>query len=224
MKDLPAVTFSEVTVQAGPVDMLVCFPHYVLRGREQQFSEQLVADRAALEKLVGQSAPDFAPAAKSVSTLRKYLGLQKVRAVVDLVADELDSGLDKIILFAHHKDVIEGLRTGLSRFKPVTVYGGTPAAKRDYNVERFQTELKCRVFIGHPIATVGVNLTAACSVMMVEPDWVPGNNQQAIDRAIRIGQTRPVLVRFVMLENDELDRRIQQVLARKTRDLVQVFD
>jgi SWI/SNF-related matrix-associated actin-dependent regulator 1 of chromatin subfamily A len=226
MKDLPAVTFSEVTVEAAPVDEHAAFPNFMFTGREQELRDKLTADRATIEKLVASPdpLPGLAASAKSVSTLRRYVGLQKVPAVIDLVKDELDSGLDKVIIFAIHRDVVEGLRKGLQKYGAVTVYGGTPPVKRDHNIARFMTEKKCRVFIAHPTAVIGTNLTSACIVLMLECDWVPGNNAQAIDRAIRIGQTRPVLVRYVVLAGDEMDRRVQQVLRRKTSDLVRIFD
>ena len=55
------------------------------------------------------------------------------------------------------------------------------------------------------------------------PDWVPGNNAQAIMRCHRIGQTRPVLARFVALAGGA-DERISNVLKRKTRELSALFD
>jgi SWI/SNF-related matrix-associated actin-dependent regulator 1 of chromatin subfamily A len=227
MKDLPAILFSDVTIQACAVDEHAAFPHLMFTGREQELRDTLARDRLLIDAMVGSGKmTEMVPAvAKSVSTLRRYVGLQKIQGVVDLVTDELSGGLDKIVIFAIHKAVIEELRTKLAAFKPVTLYGATPAEKRQANIDKFTTDKRCRVFIGNVLAAgTGINLTSACNVLMVEPDWVPGNNAQAVMRVHRIGQTRPVLVRYVLLAGDELDRRVQQVLRRKTKDLVAVFD
>ena len=58
---------------------------------------------------------------------------------------------------------------------------------------------------------------------LLEQDWVPGNNAQAVMRLHRIGQTKPVMCRVVGVA-DSLDERIAQVLKRKTRDLTEIFD
>lgn len=228
MTELPPILFSDVTVPATEFSLGVVYPEYTVTRRVPELLEKLKHDRELVDAMVAPGMKDVSPLAAlatSVSTLRKWTGMLKIKGVADLVADELNGGLDKVVLFAIHKAVIEGLREALVAFNPVILYGGTPAAKRDRNIDKFQKDPKCRVFIGQVLAAgVGINLTSACNVMVVEPDWVPGNNAQAVMRVHRIGQTRPVLVRYVLLEGDELDKRVQRVLRRKTQDLVAVFD
>jgi SWI/SNF-related matrix-associated actin-dependent regulator 1 of chromatin subfamily A len=230
MHQLPSIRFDDVTVPAGEVDLELCFPeHFLIAGRQEEWHAKLEADKAAVAALVGHTGLGadglvaLGGIAKSVSTLRKFTGLQKVGPVVELLTDEFNSGLDKIVILAHHRDVIENLRVGLSKFKPVTLYGGTSPEARQRNIDRFARDPKYRVFIGNILALPGVDglQNLCCNVLLVEPDWVPANNAQAIMRVRRIGQSRPVWVRSVMLEGNELDRRIQQVLRRKTKDLVE---
>jgi SWI/SNF-related matrix-associated actin-dependent regulator 1 of chromatin subfamily A len=231
MHELPPISFNEVYVQPGPVDLELCFPDYFLsvRDRKDEFNAKLEADKATVAALVGHTGLGadglvaLGGIAKSVSTLRKFTGLQKVQPVVDLLTDEFDGGLDKVVILAHHRDVIENLRLGLSKFKPVTLYGGTSPETRQKNIDKFAKDPKTRVFIGNILALPGVDglQNMCCNVLMVEPDWVPANNAQAIMRVRRIGQSRPVFVRSVILEGDGLDRRIGQVLRRKTKDLVE---
>jgi SWI/SNF-related matrix-associated actin-dependent regulator of chromatin subfamily A-like protein 1 len=59
-----------------------------------------------------------------------------------------------------------------------------------------------------------IRLTAACQIVFSEASWVPADNLQAATRVHRIGQTRPVLVRFVSLAGS-LDEAITEVLRRK---------
>lgn len=197
LKDLPEILFADLPLPGEPVD----------------FSVMDHADLEALETIY-----------ESVSALRRHVGLSKVAAIVDLVRDELDAGLDKIVLFAIHRDVIAMLETALKRYGAVSLHGGTPAAQREKNRVRFQTDPKCRVFIGQVIAAgTAIDLTAACHAIFVESDWVPGNNAQAAMRLHRIGQTRPVLIRFASL-GGSLDEQIQATLRRKAKQLVQLFD
>lgn len=232
MKQLPPISFNEITVAPGPVDMEICFPeHFLIHdgARKDEWHAKLAADKALVSTLVGHTGTGadglvaLGGIAKSVSTLRKFTGLQKVQPIVDLLTDEFESGLDKIVLLAHHRDVIENLRLGLSKFKPVTLYGGTSPESRQKNIDKFAKDPKTKVFIGNILALPGVDglQNLCCNVLMVEPDWVPANNAQAIMRVRRIGQSRPVFVRSVILEGNELDKRVQQVLRRKTKDLVE---
>lgn len=90
-------------------------------------------------------------------------------------------------------------------------------------MDRFQSDPTCRIFVGNIIAAgVGITLTAAHHIILAEQDWVPANNDQALSRVVRIGQTRGVLVRIVELP-DSLDQRISEILRRKLREISEVW-
>ena len=229
MGQLPPITFGEITVEAGEVDEEICFTKQWVDGKNtpnllrKEVEEQFTLMQS-LMKTVGEGR-DWMTALgameASTSTLRKYVGLQKVDGVADMVKLKLESGTDKIILFAIHRDVIETLRVKLKAYSPVTLYGGTPCNKRQLNIDKFQSNDKCRVFIGNiKAAGVLITLTASSHVIIVEPSGVPGDNAQAVMRAHRIGQTRPVTVEFVTLDGNELDKKIQRTIKRRTQDLV----
>ena len=242
LKELPPIVYGNmVEVEPGAVDMELCYPQYFVHGGGglAEIKSKIEAERAVFSAVIGQvnANPNhrdtdsarvalLASLKDSVSSYRRYVGLQKVEKVAELVSNELEANAyDKIVIFAIHKDVIEGLRQRLSKFHPVTIYGGTDPATREKNIRKFQETQKCRVFIGNVIAAgTNITLTAAHNVLMVESDWVPGNNAQAIMRCHRIGQTKPVIVRFVSLRNEPNEYRVQRVLRRKTRELTAIFD
>lgn len=236
LKELPPITYEDVLVEPGPVDFgMTCdFAKYVGPGYSIKELEDKVANERALLKTVldvqfgslnETAMQTLAAIAPSVSTLRKYTGLQKLDPVAKLIASELtNKQYQKIVVFAIHRDVVEGLRQRLTAFRAVSLYGGTNPGKREHNIRKFSTDPKCRVFIGNiQSAGTGITLTAAHQVLFIEQDWVPGNNAQAAMRCHRIGQEMPVTVRFVGLK-DSLDSRISKILKRKTRDLTEIFD
>lgn len=229
LKELPPITFEDIAVEAGPVDLEVesAFVKYVFpRDQRELLEAKLAEERSLVAGALRSSdvAHALAGLAQSVSTLRRYVGLQKRNAIADLVTQELDAKLyDKIILFAIHRDVIEGLRQALKRFDCVTLYGGTNPKDRQRNIDRFQTNKKCRVFIGNIKACgTAINLTASDQVLFAEEEWVPAENAQAAMRAHRIGQTRPVTVRVARLPNS-LDEKVGQILSRKTREIAEIL-
>jgi SNF2 family DNA or RNA helicase len=101
---------------------------------------------------------------------------------------------------------VDHLTKGLAKYKPLVITGAVPKAKRNELVHRFQTTKENRVFIlNQEAGGVGFTLTKANLVFQVEPNWVPGLNDQATDRADRIGQTRVVHERYLVFRNS-MDR------------------
>ncbi len=93
--------------------------------------------------------------------------------------------------------------------------GDTAAADRAKAVERFQTAADVQAFFMTVKAGgVGLNLTAADYVFLLDPWWNPAAEDQAIARAHRIGQTRPVTaLRFIA--RDTIEEKIRQLQERK---------
>lgn len=158
-----------------------------------------------------------------LATLSRYVGMAKAVTVAHAIADELrDDPLDKVILFARHHDVISELIQCLGDFDPAVVTGNTADSVRAFEIDRFQTSPRCRVFIGQLDACqTAITLTAANNVVFVESSWTPEANYQCAKRAHRIGQDRPVRVRQASLANT-LDEAITRVLARKAKMIAQL--
>lgn len=234
LAELPKITFSEISVEPGPVDEALHFPEWrngiVTRGETlaQHVEKGLLTLQGALsliqdmhagsaraettqEMLDGLEAP--------LSTMRRYVALQKVPGLCDMLEDELANGLDKVVIFAIHRVVMKELQLRLEKYKPLLYWGGLEPAKRQKNIDDFQNDPKRKIFIGQLQACgTAVTLHAACNIIILEPGWNPVANAQAIMRVHRFGQTRPVLARFVSLP-DPVDQRVQDVLRKKTRAL-----
>lgn len=149
-----------------------------------------------------------------MAELRHRAGLAKLPMAIELIHDAVEAS-GKVVIFAHHRDVIEGLRDALVDYHPSVIHGGTPQAARQAEVDRFQNDKSVKVFIGQiQAAGVGITLTAASHVIFVELDWVPGTVSQAEDRCHRIGQKNSVLVQHLVLENS-LDAVMAKTLIRK---------
>lgn len=159
-----------------------------------------------------------------VGLYRRWLGAVKAVSFLPILLDELqNNAYPKVVIFAHHKQVIAYLKAKLAEYNPQVVDGSVSAAKRTKAIQTFQFDETARVFIGQTVAAgTGITLTAAHEVVVLEPDWVPSNNAQAIMRCHRIGQKFPVRARFIRLA-DTLDDYISETLSRKTRDIVRVL-
>jgi SWI/SNF-related matrix-associated actin-dependent regulator 1 of chromatin subfamily A len=152
-----------------------------------------------------------------LSRTRHRQALKKVKPALEHIGAALEEGGEghKVIVFAHHKDVIAKLVEGLSDYGVVSLVGDDTLQRRQDAVEKFQTDPKCRVFVGSLTAAgVGLTLTASSHVVFVEGDWVPATMTQAEDRAHRIGQRESVLIEILVLEGS-LDAKMMRFVTDK---------
>jgi non-specific serine/threonine protein kinase len=93
--------------------------------------------------------------------------------------------------------------------------GSSTVAERERAIQRFQNDDQCRVFlISLKAGGVGLNLTAADYVYIVDPWWNPAVEQQAIDRTHRIGQTKNIFA-YRMICTDTVEDKILKLQERK---------
>lgn len=223
---LPPITIETHTIEPAAVDAEVFFPNTVLLGTadlHREIEEQntrlkaLPKDGDAVIDYLRQMSP-------SAGTLRKYIGLSKVPGYLAKIQPELrEHRYEKLLIGAWHSDVIEFLHRELREFHPVILYGGTPADKRQVRIDKFKGNKACRVMICQVKVGIGFNATAAYTVDVLEPSWVPAENKQLIDRCHRIGQDAPVTARFFGCGRS-VDEDIAKALANKARELAKVFE
>jgi SWI/SNF-related matrix-associated actin-dependent regulator 1 of chromatin subfamily A len=172
-------------------------------------SKDEAAYRAAVEKLEYIQRVAF----MEMSKVRHLVAVAKLPLCIEHVRNALESG-NKIVLFAHHKDLIQKF---IEEFgdEAVVLYGETKEQDRDDAVVRFQTDPNVKLFIGGLLAAgLGLTLTASAHAIFAEQSWVPWHVSQAEDRLHRIGQEEPVLVHHLVW-NGSLDARMVQMLVEK---------
>ncbi len=106
----------------------------------------------------------------------------------------------KVVCFAFHHETMDEI---IRHFGDscVAVSGRVDKSLRQDNVDRFQNDPECKLFVGQlQAAGVGLTLTAASHVAFVEFDWRPGVMEQAEDRLHRIGQTDSVTCSYLVID------------------------
>lgn len=151
--------------------------------------------------------------------LRKDAGLCKVSKAVEHIKEMIESGYKKVLVFAHHKEVIKGIM-GAFEGKAVKIDGSVDPDKRQALVHKFNSDDSLNVFVGQlQAAGVGLNLTSAELVIFVECGLNPGEVSQCEDRAHRIGQKKNVLVQHLILQHS-----IDEVIAKMVIEKQAVID
>lgn len=134
-------------------------------------------------------------------------------------------GNHKALIFSQFLGMLALIREKMKELGVVFEYfdGSTSAADREKAINHFQNDDKCRVFlISLKAGGVGLNLTAADYVYIVDPWWNPAVEQQAIDRTHRIGQTKNIFA-YRMICTDTVEDKILKLQERKrnlARDLI----
>lgn len=154
----------------------------------------------------------------STARLRRFLGEYKATRVAKVLNEELQNdSYGKVVVMGYHRNVLGIMRRRLKRWGVVGFDGGTPKEKRQREVDAFRAG-QARVFVAQQTAA-GTGLDglqdAASELVLLEPDWSPGPNRQAIKRIHRLGQDSPCRAR-VFAVADSLDESIMRLVATKT--------
>lgn len=169
--------------------------------------EDLTKGQIAIETKMGDDL--------HLATYRRELGLLKSKEAVKYIKSLLEESEESLLIFGIHTDVIGHLEKELESYLPLVITGQTPMAARHEIVKTFQSDPSRRVFIGNiQAAGTGLTLTKATRVIFVEFSWVPSDNEQASDRAHRIGQKDNVFVQYLVYKNS-IDRAVIETVLRK---------
>jgi SNF2 family DNA or RNA helicase len=133
--------------------------------------------------------------------------------------DELLAGNHKVLVFSQFVDHLSILREELERREVAYQYldGSTPVKKRQQRVNAFQSGEGDVFLISLKAGGTGLNLTAADYVIHMDPWWNPAVEDQAADRAHRIGQQRPVTI-YRLITRGTIEEQILE-LHQSKRDL-----
>jgi hypothetical protein len=150
-----------------------------------------------------------------LSHLRQCGSLAKVSSVVALAEDILEEG-SSVVIFTETLATVAALRVALMSHGVSVLTGDTLQDMRQVQVDRFQGG-ENRVFLGTIRAGgVGLTLTAANHVILVDRPWTPGDAEQAEDRTHRIGQHTAVTAHWMQLRSGlGLDVEIDALLEKK---------
>lgn len=208
LKDLPPIRFTELPLSSDfkmPPDVAALVPEV----------------EAALEK---NGVDGLKAIASHVASLRRITGLAKVGPASAWIRDALDGGVEKLVVFAYHREVLQALTVDAARagIGYACITGAT--TDRQAEVDKFRDMGTCRLFFGQITAAgTGINLTSSSHLVLLESSWVPAENEQAVMRIHRVGQNRACLVRVATLAGS-IDERIQRAVMRKLETINALWD
>ena len=141
-------------------------------------------------------------------------GSAKVDLLIDQVEEVLQEG-HKALVFSQFTSLLSIVRRRLDTDGIRYEYLDGQTRDRQSHVEAFQNDPDCKLFlISLKAGGLGLNLTAAEYVFLLDPWWNPAVESQAIDRAHRIGQTRPVFA-YRLIARDTVEEKVLELQKTK---------
>lgn len=201
-------------------DKVITPMYYELDGKGRKEYEQLWEDYLQRRLLDGKKNGNIQKDLVELILLRQFIAAQAIPYTIEMAENAIEMGR-KVIIFTNFKEEQEILARHFGK-KAVRHNGEMSTKAKQKSVDDFQTKEKIDVFIGNEkSAGVAITLTEATVVIFNSFDWVPGNNEQAEDRAFRIGQKNDVNV-YYQLFLDTISLRMWEMLKNK-KDVISII-
>lgn len=230
LKELPPKTRQVVALPSESVGAIIRKEGELFKKQEKEVKRLQIAmkeaksqkDENTYRSAVQNLRQAYNVAFTEMAAVRKELAIAKIPFVIEYVEGMIEEG-QKVVVMAHHRDVVNKLQDHFG-LKAVKLYGGMPEVEKSNNVDRFQQDPSCMVFIGSiHAAGVGITLTAAQNMLFAELDWTPANMLQAEDRIHRIGQAGNALIQQLVFDGS-LDAKMADTLVRKMAVIEKALD
>jgi SNF2 family DNA or RNA helicase len=188
---------------------------------EQQATYELAEKEGVLElselkkKLTIQHVFELIIRLKQICNFDPATGASAKLEQLEADMEECAASGRKVLVFSQWVETLNELQRRLEQFNPLCYHGRVPHKQRQGVIERFRDEPDRHVLLmSYGAGGVGLNLQFASYVFLFDRWWNPAVEDQAINRAHRIGAVGPVTVtRFLTLGT--IEQRIDQVLEEK---------
>jgi len=194
-------------------DKVITPMHHMLDKRGLKQYEQLWDDYLEKRRLEGKRTNELQKDLVELILLRQFIALEAIPYTIEMVENAIEMGR-KVIVFTSFTDELEIIANHFGK-AAVKHNGPMTTLQKQKSVDAFQNNPKVKVFVGNiKSAGVGITLTEATVVIFNSFDWVTGNNEQAEDRAYRIGQKNDVNV-YYQLFDGTISTRMWETLKQK---------
>ncbi|MCP3960209.1 MAG: DEAD/DEAH box helicase [bacterium] len=216
LKDLPAKTEQTLYCELGNAQMKLyqeLRDHY--RASLDERIEDIGLERAkihVLEALLRLRQAACHPAL--LDQARENSPSAKLETLLEQLEEVIEGG-HKALVFSQFVRLLQIVKRRLERRKTTFEYLDGKTRDRQARIDRFQNDADCKLFlISLKAGGLGLNLTAADYVFILDPWWNPAVEAQAVDRAHRIGQNRPVFA-YRLIASETVEEKILELQESK---------
>lgn len=183
------------------------------KEKKKEFDVYTKNNLASLVMPSGDEPTDRNSLQGMLSAFRAEYGLKKLKPSIAYIHELLESA-EKLVVFAHHQSVIQGLMDGLKKYQPVKIDGSMNSISAELAKKQFRENPECRIIIGSKSMYESHTLVSASDIVFVEYPWSATEANQAIDRCHRLGQKNTVVARFLTIK-DTIDEYMLMSITLK---------
>lgn len=200
----------------------------VLIPNMDQYRQVRRAVEEAILSLNPKSKGYFANALDKLNTLRYAVGVGKAEMAIEWASNFLSSTSRKLVIYAHHQDIVARLREGLQDYGVGTIVGGVSLPERRRQILAYQSEATPRVMIISEAGGEGINLygkggVESSDILFVEREWTPSREEQAEGRLHRQGQHNAVNAWYLVAKGT-VDEKLADAIEGKRATIRSVID
>lgn len=155
-------------------------------------------------------------------TGRKMLSMYKLDAAIDLAETLIDAG-ESVVIVTNFVDSADLLK---DHFKDscCEIRGGMSDQSKQQAIDDFQNKKKTVCVLNMQAGGVGITLTAAHTMIIIDYAWVPSDMVQVEDRICRTGQTESCMIYYIYCMNSILDSLFIEMISSKSANIDTVVD
>lgn len=153
---------------------------------------------------------------------RRILSQIKVKSAIEFAEDILETG-ESVVLVAEFNETLDAMMAHFGN-RACCIRGGMNDADKQSAIDAFQSGEKTVCCINLIAAGVGITLTKASNMVIVDYDWTPANMTQVEDRICRTGQTKPCNIFYICHEDAVLDQIFIEMITEKSANIDRVVD
>ena len=155
-------------------------------------------------------------------TGRKLLSSYKLDTAIDLAESLIDSG-ESVVIVTNFIDSADKLKEHF-KDKCCEIRGGMSDTEKQFSIDEFQKKMVPVCILNMQAGGVGITLTAAHTMIIVDYAWVPSDMVQVEDRICRSGQTEQCMIYYVYCVNSTLDSLFIEMVSNKSENIDLVVD
>ena len=216
MKDLPELTRTKIEVDISNkseyVSALLDFKRYLKEHGKPIFpiptEDKILVSGFRAGKMNANNA------LTKLNYLRQIVGQGKIASAVELAEEALSDPDRKVVVYAHHKDMVSKLKEKLADYGVDTIIGDDSNIKRADTVKKFQEQTLPRVLVISDAGGEGVNLFRADVIIIAELPWHDSSLEQLEGRLHRNGQKNAV-TSYVLVGRKTIDTHIYELIYNK---------